>query len=265
MGEPVTLVTGNQRKRRELIGLQAAKQADVNAAYPKLKSQQAAISYVREGLRHHVGESITRNSEPKYFNKLLVLMSCHPNFKRKFNKISIVQFTPLFDENNKMYLLDIKTTDGSHMDVSWRRCAQNLWRIQTCGRGLAEKTVWRRTVLKTLRNTIQPQLMAFRQQYLRHHHGYYYDALTGKRLPAKQATVDHYPISFSQIADEWLDQIGGIDNVKLKDDQNYKGRVFSDPNQKDAWLTYHQKRARYRIVTADENEKLKAHGYLSHN
>lgn len=71
----------------------AAKQADINAAYPKLESQQVAIRYVREGLCHHVGESITRNSEPEYFNKLLVLMRCHPNFKRKFNKISILQFT----------------------------------------------------------------------------------------------------------------------------------------------------------------------------
>ena len=193
----------------------------------------------------------------------MVLMECHPNFAHKFVDVEIVQFMPLFNEREQVYLLDIKAKTG-HMDASWKRCAQNLVRLQK-GQIIDSQLVWRRAVLRAMRLAIQDEMNNFRKQELRKHRGKLIDAITGKRLAYRDAVVDHFPWPFSQIADEWLDMIGGIGEVKIADQQNFRGMVMSDKTQVVSWRVYHTKRAFYRIISAKENEREGAHGYKAHN
>lgn len=235
----------------------------ISRYYPTFQTQREAIDYVRECLFHHAGEQLNLRTESDYYQELLVLLECHPSFERKFNSVDILAIVPLYNERDDVFVLDLLTNKG-HLDVSWRKCAANLVRIQK-NKELDSKLLLRRSVLRAMRLEVQEQLQDYRKKYKRAHRGKYVNALNGHRLPAKYAVVDHYPKSFSQIADEWLDHVGGVEQVKLTDQQKYRGKIMADDKQRISWKMYHLVEARYRIISAKQNEANGAYGYKAHN
>lgn len=243
--------------------MEKATKERIGRYYPTFQSQREAIDYVREGLSHHIGERVNSLTEPDYYQELLVLLESHPNFDRKFSNADILTINPLYNERDNVFVLDLVTNIG-HLDVSWRKCAANLLRIQK-NEELDAKLFLRRSVLRAMRLAVQEQLQDYRKKYKREHRGKYINALNGHKLPAKYAVVDHYPKSFSQIADEWLDHVGGVEQVKLGDQQKYRGKMMVDDKQRISWKMYHLLEARYRIISAKQNEANGAYGYKAHN
>lgn len=235
----------------------------ISRYYPDFQTQREAIDYVREGLSHHIGESVNSSTEPEYYQELLVLLGSHPDFDHKFNGINVSMINPLYNERDDVFILDLVTNVG-HLDVSWRKCAVNLVRIEK-GKVLDPQLVLRRSVLRAMRLAVQEQMQDFRKKYKQNHHGKYVNELNGHWLPAKYAVVDHYPKSFSQIADEWLDHIGGVEQVKLLDRQGYRGKMMADRKQRISWKMYHLVEARYRIISAKQNAANGAYGYKPRN
>lgn len=235
----------------------------ISRYYPVFQTQREAVDYVREGLSYHIGEQVSKITDPDYYQELLVLLESHPNFDRKFSNVDILAINPLYNEHDDVFVLDLVTNIG-HLDVSWRKCAANLVRIQK-NKELDSKLLLRRSVLRAMRLEVQEQLQDYRKKYKRAHRGKYVNALNGHQLPAKYAVVDHYPKSFSQIADEWLDHVGGVEHVKLADQQKYRGKIMADDKQRISWKMYHLLEARYRIISAKQNEANGAYGYKAHN
>lgn len=231
--------------------------------YPTFQSQAEAIDYVREGLSHHVGDHISHAVNAEYYKELILLLGCHPDFERKFNAVDVFEIIPLHSERDNVFMLALETNKGN-MDVSWRKCAANLVRIQK-SKQIDQSLFLRQSVLRAMRLEIQDQMQEFRKKHKQKHRGRYINALSGHYLSPECAVVDHFPKPFSQIADEWLDHVGGITEVQLQEDQNYRGRKMSDQKQRTSWKMYHLLEARYRIISAKQNSRNGAYGYKARN
>ena len=131
----------------------------ISRYYPMFQTQREAIDYVREGLYHHIGERVNSLTDPDYYQELLVLLESHPNFDRKFSDVNVLMINPLYNEHDDVFVLDLVTNIG-HLDVSWRRCAANLVRIQK-GKVLDPNLILRRSVLRAMRLEVQEQLQDF--------------------------------------------------------------------------------------------------------
>lgn len=79
-------------------------------------------------------------------------------------------------------------------------------------------------------------------------------AITGEVINRDQATVDHYPIGFKTLIDDWL-EINDLEWRDVEIKKHYALYVFASRKLATSWQKYHRQNARYRITEFMANHK----------
>ena len=135
-------------------------------------------------------------------------------------------------------------------------------------------SISRSAIISALRDLIQPQINEFRinfkKELIKLSAGGDYNKLnkklqcpiTGKRLNNKNH-IDHHPISFIELADNWLESVGFKAYTDLPVRKTKSGIVFKDQILEKSWIDYHNQKAQLRMTSAKGNLKKNSEGYRS--
>jgi len=125
----------------------------------------------------------------------------------------------------------------------------------------APKTREQRHILKalkrlnrTLRNKLEGQHKQLRQAYYQAHKdddGKVRCPVTGKRISYQNLSVDHYPIPFCALRDQWLQECG----IELTPDLR-----LTTP-QKLHWQAWHKRHAQLRLLDRETNKANGSYGW----
>jgi hypothetical protein len=114
-------------------------------------------------------------------------------------------------------------------------------------------------VKAAMRQGIAPQLKQFRDWV----DGQVVCSITGKKIrPGMRTDVDHVGLTFSEIADTFIQENGlTYSEIVLKGPPT--GKVFTDGELWVQWQEYHQAKARYSLVCSSANRSKGADGYTT--
>lgn len=204
--------------------------------YPQFRSRKKAVDYVRKMLTPYSSDSKLITRDNPIFNKLHCLLECHFDINRKLpNGETVIAFKVFY--NHKGHIVTNYIIDGNiENDFSWYDCAENLVRLEK-GKITSsfKKNYIRRHVLNAMRNAVASQHIQFKQNYAENHNNHFYDAITHEDLNENNVDIDHKGKTFGEIADDWLDEIESVDQVKIRDVVNSQsGFIMSDPIQKES-------------------------------
>ena len=137
------------------------------------------------------------------------------------------------------------------------------------------KVISRSAIIEALRSLIQPQINEFRtifkKELVQLSVKGDYDKLnkklqcpiSKKRLNNKNH-VDHHPISFMELADNWLESVGFMAYTDLPFKKTRgSGLIFKDTELENSWIEYHRREAQLRMTSASGNLKKNSEGYRS--
>lgn len=231
--------------------------------YPTFSSQDEAIVFVKKMLNPYISKSKAILPNDKIFNKLYCLFECHEDINRKLpNGETVISFRVFINHYGNLATNYIVNT-GREDDFSWTRCAKNLVRIEKGQVSTdVEIELFRYHVITALRDAVQYQHERFKKEYKLKHDGHFFDAVTHEELNENNVDIDHKDKTFGEIADDWLDTIGGINQVDIKDTHNsQRGFEMSDPDQKKDWQIYHKNHVHYQVLSQHNNRSKGSDGY----
>jgi hypothetical protein len=113
-------------------------------------------------------------------------------------------------------------------------------------------------VKTAMRNAINMQLKAYRDSVKLP----YICPVTDKKIrPGMRVDVDHIGMSFSEIADKFVESKGlNYTDISLKGPPT--GKVFTDGNLWEEWVYFHLAHARFALVCASANRSKGSSGYV---
>jgi hypothetical protein len=182
-----------------------------------------------------------------------LLLTFHPNKNGKnIDNIehTIVRHRPPYNHKS----LYIKTKDRAEDDISYVLCLKVLYdKYDRTQHTIADIT-------STFRNTISNtsrQLFFFNKCVLENNEYLGICVICNKK---DKPDIDHYPISFQQILDEFLTENNIIlENVKFKEIDNCF--EFTDYEFQNKWIRHHDKIAKFRVLCKYCNRSNGSNGY----
>jgi hypothetical protein len=134
----------------------------------------------------------------------------------------------------------VTRVDGTEIDISYQKCVNGA-------------PSQRQAVHAAFREAVRGQINAFRLSYFRtelHPRC----ALTDEPLVmGPGAHVDHEDPTFVELADQFLDLCGAVDDIELVPGENGFGRRLKDAEILLQWSEYHECNARLRVVSKNAN------------
>lgn len=145
--------------------------------------------------------------------------------------------------------LYIRVVGGNR--VIWLRDLDGRETDWSPGRAVALAETPRARAHRYLRKAIQPQIEEYRQAMFANPPTIC--ELTELLLRDDRTTVvDHYDPPFAQLADVFLDQIGGPDNLAVIKRDRYPGTTVTEPHLT-AWWSLHYEHAHLRLLHTSAN------------
>lgn len=182
--------------------------------------------------------------EGEYFDIMDFVFKMHPEY---FSKIKGMTYTihkrpaVINKKNNEFY---IKRADGSEVDFSYLKCFK-----KTQDSDMA-------TIKKHLKWTIREQMQYHKKEKYERikiisggQYGIRCES-SGEFITWDQIHLDHHPVPFDNIMNEWLDKTGyGERELALdKDPEATYSYSFKDKNIEREWQEYHYTRATYMLI-----------------
>lgn len=211
------------------------------------QSQKEAQEYFRmEISSREVGTEITRQDE--FFTDVRSLIERHPERDQKVG-VGIEAFIVQLDDNrNKM--LWLRRTDGSSTDFSYITC------IRGTGMSL------RHEFAEAARQAVKPHITEFRDDYVRrfvNSDGQIPCEETGVMMDIENSHVDHFPVTFQTLVDQFLAQTEIIPTRDIltapADRQTHTCFVCSKTAS--MFLDFHRSHATLKVVHETVNLKRK--------
>ena len=140
---------------------------------------------------------------------------------------------------------------GDYVPFSWKACVENAF-----GQGKPfSQAGFMRDFHYGLRQAIRPQIEAYRRSVTRD--GMVRCEATGELLPSRKVHIDHDPIDFVILADEFvgwaqsgiLKRSFGMDDVVRTHAFDPQHMQIADPGLNMIWQEYHRERAQLRAVS----------------
>jgi hypothetical protein len=211
------------------------------------QSKKEAQEYFRmEISSRDVGTEIT--SQEEFFADIRSLIERHPEREQKVG-VGIEAFIVRLDDNrNKM--LWLRRTDGSSTDFSYITCIR--------GNGMS----LRQEFAEAARKTVEPHITEFRDDYVRRFmnpDGQIPCEETGVLMNIKDSHVDHFPVTFQTLVDQFLDQtsIGLTRNILSAPADRQTHTSFVCPKTAAMFLDFHRSNATLKVVHKTVNLKRK--------
>lgn len=193
-----------------------------------------------------------------YDDEIVSLLQHHPTKKIENIEYLIVKLRPPFN-TRALYFYDNKCKEED--DVSYKMCIQNLFGKYKKDNHLKTDTI------SSFRNEIHEgtkKEFFLKNTFLSNDIYKSECSLCNKyittSLEDKDINVDHYPIPFSKILDDFLElnEIK-IESVSSKEIDNIM--KLEDDNLSDRWKKYHDSKASYRILCEKCNTCNGSYGY----
>lgn len=103
-----------------------------------------------------------------------------------------------------------------------------------------------------LRAGILHQLVEFKEMLSKDSQMELVSHISGLALPWEKAVVQHFPVTFTQMVDHFLNEHQlTLEQVKLEFCEDHGYRI-KDQALLDQWRLYHRSRAHYRVISTDE-------------
>merc|ERR1719330_280692 len=103
-----------------------------------------------------------------------------------------------------------------------------------------------------LRAAVLPQLIQYKEMLSKDSQMELVSHISGLALPWERAVVQHFPNTFTQMVDHFLNEHQlTMEQVKLESCEDHAYRI-KDPHILDQWRLYHRSRAHYRVISTDE-------------
>ena len=205
---------------------------------------------VKEWLEQHVHKTFKDNCEEyQVMNSILKL---HPNYESWKNK-NVQAFKITRSKKNKALQVCIKMKSESHGDKH-----KNDWRIVSwvaCAKGkLPKKMTVENQLTQAMRYAIRVQINNWRNNPK---NAYNPKCVLCEESNRLKLEVDHYPIMFSTMRDDFIKDNAKCLNLSLRwDNKNTSFRFQSKEPLNAKWQRYHKKYAEYRWLCGDCNKKM---------
>jgi len=103
-----------------------------------------------------------------------------------------------------------------------------------------------------LRAGVLPQLVQYKEMLAKDNQMELVSHISGIALPWERAVVQHFPVTFNQLLDAFLNENQlKMDQIKLDFDEDHGYRI-KDQALLDRWRIFHRSQAHYRIISTDE-------------
>jgi hypothetical protein len=215
----------------------------VDLGHRSFRTQKEAQEYFRgEIAKRVVGAVIT--SDEEFFQDVRALIERHSERDQKVG-VGIDAFIVKLDETkNKM--LWLRRTDGSSTDFSYLKCIS--------GRGMTLYSEF----TKAARVAIRPDIDECRDAYFRQHgnsDGQAPCEQTGELMAVGDCHVDHFPISFKDLVDQFLKQTGIVPSREILSAPADRQTFTSFTCEKTAahFVQYHRENAKLMVVHKQVN------------
>lgn len=168
---------------------------------------------------------------------LLDLLGRHTNAKQKIG-CGVLRFEVRREVRFETSCFWLVRVDGSETDWSFKQCITAKSR--------------RTKVLAAMRGAVVDQVISFRKGVFAAANGKPVCAVTGQALDLRNCHVDHHPLSFLTLAEDWVQH--DWDGIVIEEnvDRSVIAKML-DPKQISSWQSYHQKWAELRLVTQAVN------------
>lgn len=172
------------------------------------------------------------------------VLTMHPNADEKIGvgvKSIGVRLNPTYRRNKEFV---VYRTDGSFTEFSYRKC---LRPPSHCSR-----------FILACRQAIASGIMAYSKQYFRTT-PYPVCPFTGEMLTPDNSHVDHiHPFTFRRLLEDFISRYKvDIDAVQLSTGKDNSSAVLIlDKQLEAAWIEYHWKHAKLRVISANANLRL---------
>lgn len=236
--------------------------AELCVLFGENRTQKAVKNVVQTALYDADTATIQADNDTELARLCNLLVLSHPSVQSKYVNGLPMAYYIWYNVYDSVL---ITTIDPHGMEdyFSWTKAAENASRIMKSstlhGREKKLRVVQQRNhdanVISAMRLAIQDQVDEFRKNYAIRHDGMYVSKITGKPLRAENAHVDHHPLDFADIVNDWLAGQGlGLSDVAIENNVgSFRGHRMSDSQQKESWSKYHRDVARLRIISAQEN------------
>jgi hypothetical protein len=226
------------------------------------ENNEPIIDYdtVKMWLEERVHQTIT--SKHKDFDMMNKILQKHPNFNEWKNK-NCEAFKITRSAKNKALQVHIKMTNSFNTQEekpkintlkTLKKKEQNEWRIVSwvaCAKGkTGQSSSDKNQLTQAMRFSIRKQIKNFRDTNC-------YNPKCALCEKTNQLEVDHYPLTFATMRDDFLSNVNDVDKIKIRWDKNkisYRFGKGEDINTK--WQRYHSKRATYRWLCSDCNKRM---------
>lgn len=224
-----------------------AKGKPVELGHRSFPTQKAAIEYFRDLLaRHAVGDELAGESAD--FRDVRAILERHPERDQKVG-CGIDAFIVRLDDNaNKMFWL--RRTDGTETDFSFYSCVK--------GRGSS----LRQEFAEAARFAVFPEMRSHKDLYFAQHsnaEGLAPCEETGVLMCIDDAHVDHHPIPFDQIVEDFLRSffITPSRNILSSPADNQQTTTFVCEMTEHQFVEFHRQRASLLVVHKSVNLRRK--------
>jgi hypothetical protein len=104
-----------------------------------------------------------------------------------------------------------------------------------------------------LRAAVLPHLTQFKELHCKEGHVELVSHISGIALPWERAVVQHYPVPFQVLLDQFLNEnhIDDLEQIKLDYCEEHAYRL-KDTQLMERWRVFHKSKASYRIISTDE-------------
>jgi len=144
-----------------------------------------------------------------------------------------------------IYRFHVQRLDGSRVVFDYRDAYDDPYH------NYKEKS-FAHDVELALRAAILHQLVEYKEMLSKDSQMELVSHISGIALPWEKAVVQHFPVTFNQMVDHFLNENQlALEQVKLEFCEDHAYRI-KDAQLLEQWQLYHRSRAHYRVISTDE-------------
>merc|ERR1719323_283383 len=144
-----------------------------------------------------------------------------------------------------VYRFHIERLDGTRMSFDFRDAYDDMYH------NYKDKS-FKDDVETALRAAVLPQLIQYKEMLSKDSQMELVSHISGIALPWEKAVVQHFPVTFKQLVDHFLNEHQlTMEQVKLEYCEDHAYRI-KDQHLLEQWRLYHRSRAHYRVISTDE-------------
>lgn len=212
------------------------------------KTKKQAISDVKRILNETEPGTILEDID---FDIVLGALECHPQASEKIGEGVLGIMVDLQEAPPHPRVFRVIRVDGTRTTFSYVKCFVKSLSSQKA------------LVLNAMRHDVKEQIINVKSWYyeVEAEDGRCFSPQDNKWLLPSESALDHYPISFSTIANQFVEKHfdGNWELIPVKKSDADFGQTIDNPSIQSLWRSWHESQAQYRIISQGLNSRLGKH------